>query len=191
MTVLHTARLRLEPFDDCHFEGLQAMNSRPEVMRYITGRPETPEETRASVERIKGRWADWGYSWWAFVHLESGRVAGAGCIQHVRREAAVPTDFAALRTNPLEIGWRLHPDFWRQGLASEAAERMAGFAFETLKAAELLGVREPENRDSQRVMERLGMAYRGLERWYGMDMAVHAMTDAEWRDRRNNHAQAY
>ena len=33
MTILTTARLRLEPFDDHHLEGLHAMNRLPEVMR--------------------------------------------------------------------------------------------------------------------------------------------------------------
>src|SRR6218665_282462 len=36
MTVLTTARLRLEPCEDRHLAGLHAMNSDPAVMRYIT-----------------------------------------------------------------------------------------------------------------------------------------------------------
>lgn len=178
--MLHTPRLRLEPFDDRHFEGLQAMNRLPEVMRYISGRPETPDETRAGIARVRARWIDWGYSWWAFIHQESGRVAGAGCIQHLRREAEMPTDFGLLRANPLEIGWRLHPDFWRQGLASEAAQAMAAFGFGRLQAPELLAVRDPANLDSGRVMERLGMVYRGIETWYGLPLATHAMQAADW-----------
>jgi RimJ/RimL family protein N-acetyltransferase len=173
MTVLHTPRLQLEPFDRRHFEGLQAMNRLPEVMRYITGRPETPEETQAGIERVQARWAEWGYSWWAFLHRETGRVAGAGCIQHLNRDKA----------QPLEIGWRLHPDFWKQGLAREAAERMARFAFEDLGAPELLAVRHPDNLDSGRLMERLGMAYRGIEHWYETDLAVHAIGRADWLHR--------
>jgi len=183
MTILHTPRLRLEPFDDCHFDGLQAMNREPAVMRYISGEPETPEQTRAGIARVKARWSDWGYSWWAFVDLDSGRVAGAGCIQHLRRDAEPPTDFERLRQNPLEIGWRLHPDFWRRGLASEAAQAMAAFAFDRLRAAELLAVRDPENLASGKVMDRLGMTYRGIETCYGLPLAVHAVDAASWQAR--------
>jgi RimJ/RimL family protein N-acetyltransferase len=61
MTVLTTPRLRLEPITDAHLAGLHAMNSDPEVMRYITGKPETYEETRQVIERVKGRWRDIGY----------------------------------------------------------------------------------------------------------------------------------
>lgn len=181
MTVLFTARLRLEPFSERHLDGLHAMNARPEVMRYITGEPETREQTAEMIARVQRCWAAWGTSWWALIELESGHVAGAGAVQHLRREAAPPTDLETLRSNPLELGWRLHPDFWRRGLASEAAERMTAFAFNDLSAAELLAVRHPDNVASGRVMDRLGMRFRGLEPWYGRSLATHSLTKAEWQ----------
>jgi RimJ/RimL family protein N-acetyltransferase len=170
LTILTTARLRLEPFDDAHLDGLHAMGRLPEVMQYITGRPETREETQAAIERVKARWAGWGYSWWAFIDPLRNRVAGAGCIQHLGRETH----------HPLEIGWRLHPDYWGQGLASEAAVAMATFAFDRLAAPVLLAVRHPANEASAKVMERLGMRYRGMEAWYDTQVAVHELTAAEW-----------
>src|SRR6266403_5541738 len=82
MTVLITARLRLEPFEDGHLDGLNAMNADPEVMRYLTGRPETREETLAAIERVKARWAEWGFSWWSFIAKEAMKslVQGASSI---------------------------------------------------------------------------------------------------------------
>ncbi len=183
MTVLFTPRLRLEPLNESHLDGLCAMNSLPEVMRYITGEPETREQTAAMIARVQLCWATWGTSWWAFVEVQSGRIAGAGAVQYLRRDATPPADLMLLRSNPLELGWRLHPDFWRQGLASEAAQRMAAFAFNNLAAAELLAVRHPDNIASGRVMDRLGMGYRGLETWYGKSLATHSLTRAEWQSR--------
>ena len=175
MTTLHTARLRLEAFSDQHLDGLHAMNQIAEVMRYISGQPETREQTAAGIARVQRCWAAWGTSWWAFIEPASGRLAGAGCIQFARREAALPADLESLRCNPLEVGWRLHPDFWRQGLATEAAQRMTAFAFDSLQAPELIAVRDPDNAASSRVMARLGMRYRGLETWYGETLATHAL----------------
>jgi RimJ/RimL family protein N-acetyltransferase len=40
MTILTTERLRLAPFDEAHLDGLNAINSDPEVMRYL-GSPES------------------------------------------------------------------------------------------------------------------------------------------------------
>lgn len=170
MTILTTDRLRLEPFDERHLDGLHAMNRLPEVMRFITGKPETLEQTRAAIEVVKGRWAQYGFSWWVFVERGTGRVIGAGCIQYLGRDPA----------NPHEIGWRLVPDKWGRGYASEAARAMAGWAFDSLGAPLLCAVCKPDNLDSARVMQRLGMRYRGEETWYDSAHAVYEMTRADW-----------
>lgn len=180
MTVLYTKRLRLEPMSDRHLEGVAAMDQIPEVMRYISGEPPTHEQTAAWIARVQRCWQAWGFSWWAFIEPGTGRVAGAGCIQHARREEELPQDLNALRGNPLEIGWRLHPDFWREGLATEAAQRMAAFAFGDLSARELIAVRHGDNAASERVMNRLHMRYRGIETWYGHDASTHVVSREEW-----------
>ncbi|MFZ6816083.1 GNAT family N-acetyltransferase [Undibacterium sp. Rencai35W] len=173
MTILTTQRLRLEPMTDAHADGLFAMNSDPEVMRYITGKADTRDDTLAMIERVKARWLEFGFSWWSFVELESEQIIGAGCIQHLGRDPA----------NPLEIGWRLRQDKWGQGFASEAAEVMASFAFDTLKGDLLCAVCHQDNKGSAHVMKKLGMQYRGIERWYEMDTAVYDMTRAVWAAR--------
>lgn len=170
MTVLHTQRLTLEPFADVHLDGLYAMNRLPEVMRFITGEPETREQTQAAIDRVKGFWQLWGYSWWALRDQASGRVAGAACLQHLDRD----------RNQPHELGWRLHPDFWGQGLASEAGRCIAHFAFDTVGAPELVAIRHPNNQASERVMLRLGMRFRHMGRWFDEDLALHGITRDEW-----------
>ena len=179
MTLLATARLRLEPFTDAHLEGIHAINSDAEVMRYISGQPETLEETRAGIERIKRRWATLGYSWWAFVETDSGEIVGSGCLQNLRHDVAAEPDPAC----PLEIGWRLRRDRWGRGLASEAARAMAGFAFDGLHVDELYAVCDPENSASAQVMQRLGMEHLGLQRWYGRDVTTYRTTATAWRAR--------
>jgi RimJ/RimL family protein N-acetyltransferase len=58
---------------------------------------------------------------------------------------------------------------------------MAAFAFETFPIQELLAVRDPENSSSGRVMDRLGMHFRGLEPWYGTTVATHFIARSEWQ----------
>ncbi len=170
MTILHTPRLRLEPLAPQHFDGLYRLNSDPVVMRYISGKPDTPEGTRQMIERVQLRWAELGYSWWGFIVRETGDFIGTGCIQHLDRKPE----------NPLETGWRLRQDAWGQGYASEAARHMVGWAFQTLSAPLVCAVCQPENRASSNVMERLGMNYTGTGRWYEMDCARYDLTAAEW-----------
>ena len=170
MTTLITPRLRLEPLNDGHFAGLHELNRDPVVMRYITGRPDTPEDTQLMIARVKARWAEFGYSWWAFVRSEDGLLIGSGCIQHLNRDPA----------GPLETGWRLRQDAWGHGYASEAARHMVGWAFKTLKPERICAVCQPENTASSTVMERLGMRYTGTGRWYDMECARYDVTAEQW-----------
>lgn len=173
MTVLTTPRLLLQPFDDHHLDGLRLLNTDLQVMRYVTGRAETPEETAALIARVKASWMELGHSWWAFIDRATGQLIGSGCIQHIQRDPV----------NPLEIGWRLLPAVWGKGYASEAALAMAGFAFEVLAAPQLVAVCHQENLDSAKVMQKLGMTYRGIERWYNTDTTVYGMHREEWFSR--------
>jgi len=186
MTLLTTQRLRFEPLSDAHFDGFHAMNSDPEVMRYLSGRPETPDETRAVIERVKARWADTGYSWWALLSRESGELVGAAALQNLRREMQPLPD----RDCPLEIGWRLRREHWGKGYASEAAFAIGDHAFDTLSPPEILAVCNPANTASSGVMRRIGMRDRGVQRWYGMAQTTYGATAEEWRAARAARAGA-
>lgn len=168
--ILHSERLRFEPMSEAHYDGLRVLNSDPEVMRYISGRPETPEETRASIARVRARWDALGYSWWSLIEEETGELVGAGCIQHLGHDPA----------NEHEIGWRLRPDRWGRGYAIEAAERMTRFAFEGLEAPLLCAICDPANAKSARVMEKLGMRLRGRETWHGQPALAYQIERAAW-----------
>lgn len=169
--ILHTERLRLEPWSTAHLDGLSVMATDMRVMRYVGGVTHNRDETIAAMERQMGRWAAHGFGWWSFIELETGELVGAGCIQHL----------AGKVEHPLEIGWRLRPDRWGRGYATEAARAMGDFAFDRLHTPTLLAVAIPENGASRRVMERLGMSYRGIEPWYDMELATYEITAAAWR----------
>ena len=88
---LETERLNLEPFQASHFDGLRAMESDPEIMRYISnGVVKTPEETRESIHRVTQRWEKYGFSWWAIREKTSGQIVGAACLQHLANIDGAP-----------------------------------------------------------------------------------------------------
>lgn len=178
--ILHSERLRFEPMSDAHYAGLRVLNGDPEVMRYISGQPETPEQTRAVIARVQARWTAIGYSWWSLIEEHTDELVGAGCIQHLGHDPA----------NDHEIGWRLRPDRWGRGYALEAAERMARFAFENLEAPLLCAICDPANARSARVMEKLGMRLRGHERWHDVPALAYQIDRAAWQARALSRANA-
>jgi len=58
-----------------------------------------------------------------------------------------------------EIGWRLHPRFWKRGYATEGAAAVLNYAFNELKCMEVLSFASKQNTPSIAVMRRIGMEY--------------------------------
>jgi RimJ/RimL family protein N-acetyltransferase len=57
---------------------------------------------------------------------------------------------------------------------------MVGWAFATLNPERVCAVCQPENTPSSTVMERLGMQFTGVGRWYDMDCKRYDITAAQW-----------
>ncbi len=65
--------------------------------------------------------------------------------------------FEAPFTPCVEIMWRLLPQFWGRGYATEAAAAVLATAFETLGLPEVVAFATTGNLPSIRVMEKIGM----------------------------------
>ncbi|GGG69202.1 GNAT family N-acetyltransferase [Paenibacillus radicis (ex Gao et al. 2016)] len=63
-----------------------------------------------------------------------------------------------------EIGWALHPDFWKNGYATEAVELLIGYAFSDLNAHRVVAYANTENTASEKLMTRAGMKLDGILR---------------------------
>jgi len=62
-----------------------------------------------------------------------------------------------------EIGFHLKPEFWGIGLGSEAAKAVMKYAHSHIGAAKLFAGHNPNNKNSQKVLERLGFKSIGNE----------------------------
>jgi RimJ/RimL family protein N-acetyltransferase len=78
------------------------------------------------------------------------------------------------RTNYYDLGYRLLPQYWGCGYASEAAEASLRYGFEVLQLPVIHATVMRENRASCRVLEKVGLvrtaefteAYGGEWYWY-------------------------
>jgi RimJ/RimL family protein N-acetyltransferase len=57
----------------------------------------------------------------------------------------------------VEVGWRLDPQWWGRGLATEGARALVAYGFDQLGLTRIWSIYEPENSPSGRVMDKLGM----------------------------------
>jgi len=145
---LETDRLVLREWREEDRAPFAAMNADPRVAEFLS-RPLDRAESDAFVDRIVNHWADDGHGLWAVERREDGRFIGFVGL-------AVP-NFAAAFTPCVEVGWRLAPEAWGHGYATEAAREALRFGFEELGLAEIVSFTVPSNARSRAVMERIGL----------------------------------
>ena len=68
-------------------------------------------------------------------------------------------EFDALVTPAVEVGWRLAPEFWGQGLAPEGTRAALACGFEELGFGEIMSFTACANEAYIRVMEKIGMQH--------------------------------
>ena len=61
----------------------------------------------------------------------------------------------------VDVGYRFLPEYWGQGLATEACRASISFGFEELILNQIIGLVLAENIASIRVLEKVGMRFDG------------------------------
>ena len=152
-----TARLALSRWDEVrHTPALVALNARPEAVRYLNaGVPYTPAETAAQSARFAAHWDAHGFGLWGASLLATSEVIGFVGLSH-------PLWFPA-RSQEVEVGWRLHPSFWGNGYATEAAREALTAASAHLALDRVIAVIDPANAASIAVAIRLEMELESVE----------------------------
>jgi RimJ/RimL family protein N-acetyltransferase len=76
----------------------------------------------------------------------------------------------------VEVAYRLVRAAWGRGLATEAAGTLVAHALRTLALPRVVAVTYPDNRASQRVLDKLGFERRGLTEYKGVRATFHVLT---------------
>jgi RimJ/RimL family protein N-acetyltransferase len=147
--VLETERLILRGNRLDDFPALAALWGDPEVVRFISGKPSTAEESWSRLLRYVGHWALMGYGFWAIEEKASGRYVGETGLAEFRR------DFTPALDTP-EVGWVLASWAHGKGYATEAVAAACGWGAERLPATPLACIIAPEHKASINVATKCG-----------------------------------
>jgi [ribosomal protein S5]-alanine N-acetyltransferase len=161
---LETLRLELRDFMAGDFDDFYRLDRDPRVMKYIAdGKPasrDTAVEVFARVLRIPLLYPDLGL--WRAARRDTGTFIGWFCLKYPRRSADI------------EVGYRLVPEAWGQGFATEGARALVDYGFDDLDLDRIIGVTHPGNRASQRVLLKAGLADLGWGRYYDRRLRLFA-----------------
>ncbi len=145
--VIETPRLLLRHFVESDLAALSALMANPGFMRFSSG-VFSEEQTRSFLydRVIAPARAGWPSQFAVIVKEENRLIGYCGFFRQLVDEV-----------EEIEIGYRLHPDYWNRGLATEAARAVRNYAFEVLRLPRVISLIHPDNHASRRVTEKNGM----------------------------------
>jgi RimJ/RimL family protein N-acetyltransferase len=176
---IETERLRLRPFTMKDLDGLTAIQSRPEVARFLYWDAREREEVEPALAKFI-----------AAAAIEADDESISLAVE--RREDAALVGYVSIWLRSLahrqvEIGFVFHPDAQGRGYATEASRELLMLAFDGLGAHRVFGRTDARNEGSAALMRRLGMReeahFREAEVFKGEwgDELVFAILEDEWR----------
>ncbi|MGG5578764.1 GNAT family N-acetyltransferase [Myroides sp. C15-4] len=150
MIYIETERLVLRQYKPTDETDFIRLFQDPLVMRYFL-EAKTTAEAQASFVKFQRLIAENGYGIFAVEEKESQQFIGFIGLNRFEFDA----DFAPA----IEIAWRLLPEFWNKGYATEGAKACLDFAKNQLKLDQVYAFTTVSNTPSEQVMIKCGMTY--------------------------------
>ena len=179
MKEITTERLVLTPWRDCQEDasGLYSYAKDPEVGPRAGWKPhESIEESREIIRNVF-----MPHAVWAIREKESGRIVGSIGLEPDRRREDVSSK---------EMGYSLGREFWGRGYMTEAAVAVMDYGFRDYNLTDMAICTSPDNKRSQRVIEKCGFKFEGRQRrgyriYDGSDRdnMVYSILREEWEER--------
>ena len=166
---LETLRIELREFTPADIGELVRLDSDPRVLKYINGgKPMPKSEVDKAMRRVTRYYPMYpGLGVWRASLRDSGRFIGWYCLKYCPP------------TTDVEVGYRLLYAHWGRGYATEGARALVDYGFDDLGLARIIGVTDPGNKASQRVLMKAGLRDLGWGRYYDTRLRLFACRRAE------------
>ncbi len=158
----NTARLRLRQWQESDREAFAMLNANPQVMAFFENLLDR-STSDAIFDELRLQIAQRGWGLWA-VEVLQNKIPQDEVLHENEFIGFVGLCIPSpdLPCSPcVEISWRLLPNYWGKGYATEAARAVLRVAFETVRLPEVISFTSLPNLRSKAVMERIGMVQDG------------------------------
>ena len=164
MNVIETPRLILRHFTLDDVEDLVAIHNDPVVMEFYP-RTRTYEETKQKVEQTIDDYRQHGWGLWATVYKANNKFIGRCGLK----------SWIVDGYPEIEIGYMLAKEYWRKGLATEAAIAIKNYGFEKIGCNRLIALIDHGNIASQKVALKTGLTYEKDVQMWGKNVRLYAI----------------
>ncbi len=159
--ILETERLILREFTNEDVDNLFWLDSNPEVIRWGSGGKSTDYEiikNQALPKMIETYDKYQNFGIWAAVKKSNHSFIG-WFHYYPATESRFGVELGIVSEDEITLGYRLHPDFWGQGYATEMSKMLVKTGFEVWKVKKAVSWTLLDNHRSIRVMEKAGLKF--------------------------------
>jgi ribosomal-protein-alanine N-acetyltransferase len=166
--VLATPRLRLRPATAGDLVALHSLFTDARVRRWLfDDRIVSETEAREIIDASTASFAGRGFGQWVLTEREGAPLFGCAGL------------FSADGVE-IEILYAVHPARWGGGFATEAARAVLGHGFDALALPQIAARADTPNRESIRLMERLGLRFVEVRPIDGRPTVHYVLSREEW-----------
>lgn len=153
---LTTQRLLLREINAEDAEGIYSYLSKEEVMKYYGREPlKHLNEAKEITEIYSKNFEENRGIRWGIEEQDSKGIIGTVGFHNMRE-----------LHKRAEIGYEIHPDYWRKGYASEAIREALSFGFQELDLNRIGAIVFKENKASSNLLMKLGFEEEGVLKEY-------------------------
>ena len=150
--ILETDRLLLRPLELTDADDMFAMDSNPEVHKYLWQTPALHiDEVIKVIEYVRSQYEKNNIGRFATIVKETNEFIGWTGIKFVDDHVENGN------TNFYDYGYRLNENFWNKGYATEASKAWLDYGFNQMKIDKMNAYTHSENGASNHILEKVGM----------------------------------
>jgi [ribosomal protein S5]-alanine N-acetyltransferase len=146
-----TERLLLRDILEKDCQAMHELDTNPLVQMYLGGEkpPNDEQDTLEAIRYRRAHYEKYGFGRWAAVEILSGKVIGWAGLK-------VETNVNG-HESFYDLGYRLLPEYWNRGYATELSTALLEYGFEKLGMKRICAYVEEEAVASRRVLEKIGL----------------------------------
>jgi [ribosomal protein S5]-alanine N-acetyltransferase len=175
--ILETERLHLIEINEQYNQKYYEIMSLDEVTRYYGMESlKSVEEAAKMIDSFKNNFLSNRSIRWGIILKGKQEFIGTLGLNNLN-----------LANKRAEIGYEIHPNYWRNGFTSEAVKEVLRYSFQELGLYRIGAVVYPENIASSSLLKKLGFKEEGLLRGYiyqknrSNDALVFSLLRTEWK----------
>ena len=143
--ITETPRLKLVKVTDRDVDRIFLLAGNEKVMKFFP-KVLNYEDTQQMIQKIFHQYAEYGYCFWKVLLKPGDQFIGIAGLLHQEIDNKPET----------EISYRMLPEHWKKGYATEAAKACKQYAETKLGIKRLISLIHPQNDASIRVANKLG-----------------------------------